>query len=303
MLKLRRREVEISSTLLWQMVLRDREANSPWQRLRRNLLLLVQLLLLAAMVLALARPFWRVPTVANGTLVVLLDGSASMQATDVAGAATRFEAARAAIRKLIDDLGTNGSMSIILVGQQPQVLASATANKTDLYDALARAAPSQGEGDWAAATALASGAVRAGDAAHSVVVVVSDGGLPANLPPLPVQVRYIPLGSSSDNLAIRALALRPTAGGPELFASVANYGPAVRPIIVSVSINGKLYSAQQLTVPAGGRVRSPPGSFLPPPQAPPVTTAPAATARHRRREKAKSSMTHRVRDGMDRGRK
>jgi Ca-activated chloride channel family protein len=251
MLKLRRREVEVSSTLLWQMVLRDREANSPWQRLRRNLLLLIQLLLLAALVLALARPFWRVPTVASGTLVVLLDGSASMQATDVAGAANRFEAARAAIRQLIDGLGSGGSMSIVLVGHQPQVLATASANKTELYDALARAQPSQGEGDWAAATALASGAVRAGDAAHSVIVVVSDGGLPANLPPLPAEVRYIPVGSSSENLAIRALAVRATSAGPQLFASVANFGPASRPVIMSVSINGKLFSAQQLTVPAG----------------------------------------------------
>ncbi len=252
MLKLWRREVEVSSTLLWQMVLRDREANSPWQRLRRNLLLLIQLLLLAAMVLALARPFWRVPTVASGTLVVLLDGSASMQATDTAGAPTRFEAARAAIRQLIGGLGPNGSMSIILVGHQPQVLATATANKADLNDVLSRAQPAQDEGDWAAATALASGAVRAGDASHSVIVVVSDGGLPANLPPLPAEVRYIPVGSSSDNLAIRALALRATSAGPQLFASVANYGPASRPVIVAVSINGQLYSAQQLTVPPGG---------------------------------------------------
>ncbi len=251
MLKLRRREFQISSTLLWQMALRDREANSPWQRLRRNLLLLIQLLLLAALVLALARPFWRVPTVANGTLVVLLDGSASMQATDAAGAPTRFEAARAAIRQLIDGLGANGSMSIILVGHQPQVLATATSNKSDLYDVLNRAQPSQGEGDWAAATALASGAVRNGDAAHSVIVVVSDGGLPANLAPLPAEVRYIPVGNSPDNLALRALAVRASAAGPQLFASVSNYGPAARVVIVSVSIDGKLFSAQQLTVPPG----------------------------------------------------
>jgi len=252
MLKLRRREIEVSSTLLWQMVLRDREANSPWQRLRRNLLLLIQLLLLAALVLALARPFWRVPTVASGTLVVLLDGSASMQATDGAGAATRFEAARAAIRQLIESLGTNGSMSIILVGHQPQVLATATADKAELLDAIRRAQADQGEADWPAATALASGAVRAGDAAHSVIVVVSDGGLPGNLPPLPAEVRYIPVGSASDNLALRALAVRATTAGPQLFASVANYGSAARSVIVSVSINGKLDSAQQLSVPAGG---------------------------------------------------
>jgi Ca-activated chloride channel family protein len=252
MLKLRRREVEVSSTMLWQLLLRDREANAPWQRLRRNLLMLLQLLLLAALVLALARPFWPVATVANGTLVVLLDGSASMQATDVAHAPTRFDAARAEVGKLIDGLGTGGSMSIILVGRQPEVLAAATADKQVLRDALNRAHPSDASGDWAAVMALAAGAVRAGNAAQSVIVVVSDGRLPPNLPTLPAEVRYIPIGSSTDNLAVRALALRPAAGGPQLFASVANYGTANRPVVVSISRNGQLYSVQQLAVPAGG---------------------------------------------------
>ena len=55
MLRLRRRDVLVSSTLLWQRLLRDREANTPWQRLRRNLLLFLQLAILALLTLALAR--------------------------------------------------------------------------------------------------------------------------------------------------------------------------------------------------------------------------------------------------------
>jgi Ca-activated chloride channel homolog len=39
MLRLRRREVTISSTFLWQQILQDNEANTPWQKLKRNLLL------------------------------------------------------------------------------------------------------------------------------------------------------------------------------------------------------------------------------------------------------------------------
>ena len=56
MLKLRRKTVQVSSILLWEALLRDRQANTPWQRLKRNLLLLLQLVILAALVLALARP-------------------------------------------------------------------------------------------------------------------------------------------------------------------------------------------------------------------------------------------------------
>ena len=42
-LKLRREEHTVSSTFLWQRMVRDVEANAPWQKLRRNLLLLLQL--------------------------------------------------------------------------------------------------------------------------------------------------------------------------------------------------------------------------------------------------------------------
>ena len=76
MLRLRRREVLVSSTFLWQQVLQDNEANTPWQRLRRNLLLLLQLLILALLAFALARPFVVVPAVSTGQIALLLDASA-----------------------------------------------------------------------------------------------------------------------------------------------------------------------------------------------------------------------------------
>ncbi|MGH2524018.1 MAG: vWA domain-containing protein, partial [Anaerolineales bacterium] len=239
----------VSSTLLWRLLLRDREANAPWQRLKRNLLLLLQLLLLAALALALARPFLKVPAVATGTVVVLLDASASMNATDLQP--TRFEAARQIARQLIDGLGVDGQMSLILVGRQPEALASATSDKAVLRDALNGARVSEGPANWEAAFALASGAVRVGSVEKSTLVIISDGSLPDNLPPLPGEVRYVPVGESSNNLAIEALALRPTASGPQLFASVANHGDVDRAIIVSVYLGGQLFNAQQLQVPAG----------------------------------------------------
>src|SRR5574341_1262707 len=134
MLKLRRRETEVSSIMLWRMVLRDREANSPWQRLRRNLLLLLQLLLLALLVIALARPFLPVPVVASGQVTVLLDASASMNATDVEP--SRFEEAKKIARRLANDLGDDSLMTLIHVGPQPNVLVSASADKRELLAAI-----------------------------------------------------------------------------------------------------------------------------------------------------------------------
>lgn len=253
MLKMRRREVQVPSVLLWQRLLRDREANAPWQKLKRNLLLILQLLLLAALVFALVRPFLEVPAVARGSVIVLLDASASMQATDVSP--SRFEVARTAVAQLIDGLGSDGDMALILVGQQPAVLAANTRDAAVLRAALAGARPEAGPADWEAAFALARGATRAGEAIQTTTVIVSDGGLPAaGLPGLPGDVRYIPIGADGANLAIEALALRPTDSGPQLYARVANHGATDMSATLSMLANEALLQAETVSVAAGGSV-------------------------------------------------
>ncbi|RPI23674.1 MAG: VWA domain-containing protein [Chloroflexota bacterium] len=232
MLKLRRREMPVSSTLLWQMVLRDRQANAPWQRIKRNLLLFLQLLILAALVLALARPAIPIPAPASGSVVVLIDASASMQASDVSP--TRFQAAIESARDLVDSLTSDARMTLILAGKQPRVLASATSDRVELQRALDSAAPTQGSANWETAFALASGAASAASGQEPAsIVIISDGGLPQEgLPPLPGEVRYVPVGEASTNVAISALSLRPSSDGAELFARVTNYSPAAQQAVI-----------------------------------------------------------------------
>ncbi|MCZ7637335.1 MAG: BatA domain-containing protein [Verrucomicrobia bacterium] len=72
----------VPSTLLWQKFLAETQASAPFQKLRHNWLLVLQLLLLALAVLALARPYLTGNARPTRLRVVILDGSASMQSTD-----------------------------------------------------------------------------------------------------------------------------------------------------------------------------------------------------------------------------
>lgn len=83
LLKPRYQEKLVSSTWLWEQAIRDIEASSPWQRLRRNLLLILQLLAAFLLVLAIIRPSLTVPGTTGRHLIVALDCSPSMKAADV----------------------------------------------------------------------------------------------------------------------------------------------------------------------------------------------------------------------------
>src|SRR5271155_4301881 len=98
-LKLRRRPVRVPSTLLWRRSLEDLHVNSLFQRLRRNLLLFLQLLAVALAMLALAGPHVRGTGGQGQRFVLMIDNSASMTATDVAP--TRLDKAKEAAKRVV----------------------------------------------------------------------------------------------------------------------------------------------------------------------------------------------------------
>lgn len=254
MLRLRREEVVVSSNFLWQQVLEDKEANTPWQRLRRNLLLFLQLLILALLVLALTRPAQVVPTISAGRTVILLDASASMNATDGGDSRTRFEAAQEQAQLLVSELGVEDEMSIIRVADVATPLVEYTGNFTALRNAINTAQPGTGDGDWNTALTLAAAGAEGVDDFR--IFVISDGGLddvaalPENIP-APV---YVPVGTAGDNIALTALATRTRAGeDPQLFAQVENFTPDDAAVSLVIRLDGELWESARQTISAGSQ--------------------------------------------------
>src|SRR4029434_3743028 len=101
-LKLKRPREVVPSLVLWRQVLADQRVNSPFQRFKRNFLLLLQLLLLGLLILAAMQPFLRREQARATRLPVLIDVSASMGALDKPGGETRLDAAKARLRGALE---------------------------------------------------------------------------------------------------------------------------------------------------------------------------------------------------------
>ena len=216
-LKLRRTRVEISSLALWQQVINDQRVNAPFQKFKRNLLLLLQLLLLSLIALAAMQPFIPGEDPNSSTLPIIIDCSASMGAKDADGK-TRLDVAREEVSKIIDGLLPGQQVSLISVGGTARRLTEFTDNKPVLRQALSEIqvqdVPSRLEDGLRLAQALSR------TQAIERVRFYSDGNLPTRPNPvtgepfasvdidLPFQIDFFQIPAAGANVGITSLNAR-----------------------------------------------------------------------------------------------
>jgi Ca-activated chloride channel family protein len=245
----KRQERVVSSTLLWQQALQDLQASRPWQRLRITLLLLLQILAAIVIVLVLARPATFISSPIGGNTIIILQASASMQATDVSP--NRFEEAKSAITDLIDGLGPSDQLSLIAMARTPQVLIAFSSDKSQLTSALQRAKVTNQDADLEQALSLAT-SLAAGHT-DAQVLVIGDGHViqPDQTLVVPFLVRYLQLGTDAPNSALLALASHTIQGQLVALAQIANYSHQQRSIPVELYADGKLVGVQTAILAAG----------------------------------------------------
>lgn len=255
LLKRRREEVTVSSTLLWQRFLRDVEANAPWQRLRAHLLLLLQLLALLALVLAAARPFVEAPAVSGRHLILLVDTSISMGARDEEGQ-SRLDAARRHALALFDALPEGGRATVVRAGGGADLLVAQAQSREAVEEALASLSPTAADSDITTAVHLATAlAARDPDAQ---IVLISDGAIRADVSAqaalASVPFSFVPVGASAENVAVSGVTVRPQGLGFSLFVQVTNYGRESASRRLLVEVDGQPFTAVDLDVEPNGHV-------------------------------------------------
>jgi hypothetical protein len=222
-LKITLRRVPVTTTMFWRQIFEEKQARSLWQNLRHLISLLVNLLLLFLLVLALTQPYFSWEVMAARKFVLVLDNSASMQATDVSP--TRFEAAKSTARTLIRGMRFHDEMAVVSAGGEPAVVCGLTGHERTLLSRVDAVTVTDGPTGVPAAVALARQLVGSGDNVR--ILVVSDGGFdsaPALVNEPGVEVH--PVGTAANNVGITRFQVRRSLIDPigfQVLVEVANH--------------------------------------------------------------------------------
>ncbi|NOY93941.1 MAG: VWA domain-containing protein [Deltaproteobacteria bacterium] len=251
-LRRRREERSVGSTLLWEAALRDLRAERPWRRLIPYLSLLLQILVLLAAAFALARPAGLGAAPSGAQVAVVIDRSASMATR------TRLERAQEVARGLLGALPPGGRGMLVGAGRDALVEGALSSDQVALVRAVNALRVEGGRADLDAAVALAAERL-AGAPSGSRVLLLTDGAEAGSVTveglAVPVEVRRV--GAPADNTGLVALDVRadPSPGHPDrasLFVRLRRAAETPREVFVLASVGDALVASRRVELPARG---------------------------------------------------
>lgn len=204
LLKLRRRAVPVPFARIWDHVLRDKESSQLFSQLKRWLSLLLQLILLAALVLAIGDPRFGEASTRGRSIVVLIDASLSMQAVDVKP--TRLAQAKLEAKRFVRGLGSSDRAMVVQMDMLPTPLSTLSSEPSELEAAIDQVRAEDTPADLARALAFAEDTLRGLN--DPEVVLVSDGALDTSGASSHIPIEILPVGSGDTNVAITEFSAR-----------------------------------------------------------------------------------------------
>ena len=266
-LKLKRLPLEVPSTYLWQRSIEDLHVNSIWQRLRKSLLLLLQLLIVLLAMLALLRPGCRGSKLIGDRFVFLIDNSASMQAIDQKP--TRLQEAKRRAVRMIDAMRSGDVGMVVSFADTARVEQMFTDNRRRLLRAVEAIEPSSRSTSLGEALKVASGLANPGrtsyeegdiqtaEAMPATVYILSDGKFDdvSNFSWGNLQLIYLPIGrAEAANVAIGAFSVRRHETRPDklqAFSRIENFADDDVSLTATLRLDGEVIDAAKVEIGAG----------------------------------------------------
>ena len=243
-----------TTLFLWERVLKERplSARLGWL-LRKNLLLMLQLLAACLLIAALADPSLLHFGTLSGDSIVVLDLSASMKARGKTG--SRFEAARQQFLSLVDRLASGQKMMVIGAGAQPRLILPFTADKQRLRETARKLAASDAPGQIKEAIVFAHAFLKRGTADR--IIVISDGAFSGaeEFARPTAHLHIIKVDGGENNVGIVGFEVRRRTDRPayaEIMVRVKNFSGSRMRVPLTLSLDARMLARESIELDAGG---------------------------------------------------
>ncbi|NJO05356.1 MAG: VWA domain-containing protein [Chloroflexaceae bacterium] len=253
----RLRRVLVPSLLLWQNIPQTTGKRRK-MLLPMTLLLLLHLLAAGFLALALTQPQWLAAWLNEDRThtAVILDISTSMAARENT-LQTRLDLARDQVRQLIDELGPEDQLSLIVAGTEASLVATGGSDDRASLLATLDAIEAGGTGtSLPEALTLARVAIeeRRGVATPgSRIVVISDLEAPPTLAQNAEQLTWQRVGGTTSNIAIVGMTALPRRDGShDVYARVVNYDNQAYGLGVLLYGDDEVLDTRPVRLPANG---------------------------------------------------
>ena len=146
MMKQKAKEQKVASLYLWREMVKNDRANTPWEKLKKNWLMILQIITLLVLIAALTSPYFLSGLVSSGKACVVIDTSASMGFMYDENQ-TRFDKAKDEAVSYVKKLRNGTEISLITSDRNSILLSSKTQNKNDIIEQIKNLELSNYSGD------------------------------------------------------------------------------------------------------------------------------------------------------------
>ncbi len=149
MMKQKAKEQEVSSLYLWREAYQNLRSDTPWEKLRHNLLMYLQLLAMALLILAMTAPYLTGRQKEHSYPILVIDRSASMSMEYEEGR-TRLDVAKEEAIRYVRSLDLDARITVVAVDNAGTICLSASQSAAAAEQAIREIEPTLLAGNVAA---------------------------------------------------------------------------------------------------------------------------------------------------------
>ena len=267
-LKLRRRREPVSTLMFWEQLFREKQTTSLFQKLKHLLSLLFQLLFLALLALAIARPQFAFITKAARRIILIIDHSASMNALESSdeeresnrvASNSRLDSAKQRALRMVEGLRLMDEMMVISCHAKPTIHSPFTNHQKSLRQAIQSIQPTDINTNLEPALDLAYAVAQTKPSAEIVIfsdfqAVSEDMLTQLQNPGEEISLHPIQVGAASDNVGITQFRVRKSlvnASDYQTLLTVINASEEEKKCNVELYFNEDLFDVRPYTLAPG----------------------------------------------------